>query len=500
MKRSQALSLSVAFAALISSLGGLKLIDNHLNKATAITSTPTDTTAPPITDTTTSSITDTTDTTSVEAHGIDQRISFGEETLIAKEEVGEPNAKFREAKLRGVEAMSQGNYSTAVDAFEEAIKLYPNAPETLIYLNNARIGDGESLTLAIAVPIRDNAEDGEDVAKEMLRGIAHKQNEVNSKGGINGIPLRVLIVDDDSDDEVAKQVAQALVDDDTVLGVIGHFTSDTSLAASDIYQNQGLVMISPTSTSVALSTKGNYIFRSLTTDGFNAAALVDYMLNDLKLRNAAIFYNSDSAYSTKLVEVFKERLFIQDGKVVDEFDLIEETFNANESVQDSIDQGAEVVVLFHNTGVLSKALEVITANEGRLPILSGDSGYKPEMLELHEYTQDIIVTTVPWVLAGSENTPFVKSARQLWKADVSWRTAMTYDAAQALVTALEKATNREDIRATISDPNFSVNGVSEVIKFQENTGDRDGSPLLVTVEAIPGASGQYRFAPVKGSN
>ena len=498
MKKQQVLSLSIASAALLASLGGLKLIDNHLDGTATATPTPSEeTTTTSSTDALSTPPTDTQSSPSVEDSETSQRLSFGEDVLIEKEEIGEPNTNFREAKLRGVEAMSQENYSAAVEAFEEAIKLYPNAPETLIYLNNARIGERESHTLAIAVPIRDNAE---DVAKEMLRGIAHKQNEVNSEGGINGKPLRILIADDDSDEEVAKQVAQALVNSPTVLGVVGHFTSDTSLAASDIYQSQGLVMISPTSTSVALSTKGDYIFRSLTTDGFNAAALVNYMLNELDLKNAAIFFNSDSDYSTKLVEVFKERLFIQDGKVIDEFDLFSEDFDANESVQKSIEQGAEVLILFHNTGVLPKGLEVIKANESRLPILSGDSGYKPEMLELHEYTQDIIVVTVPWVLAGSEDTPFVKSARELWEADVSWRTAMTYDAAQALVTALRGGGSREEIQAALSDPNFSVEGVSDVVKFQENTGDRDGSPLLVTVGTFPNTSEKYRFVPAKSSN
>lgn len=494
MGKSQVLSLSIASAIMLTSFGGLKLVDNHLLEIKAQEQSLPQEEQPPVEPSPTPSA------ASTGNQEIEQRLSFGNRILIEKEEVKEPNIKFQEAKLRGVKAMSQRDYLTASSAFEEAIKIYPNAPETLIYLNNARIGENQSYTLAISVPIKDDRDDGSDVAKEMLRGIAQRQNEINEQGGINDKPLRILIADDDEDKEIAKQIAQALVNDNDILGVVGHFTSDTSLAASEIYQSNNLVMISPTSTSVALSTMGNYIFRSLPTDAFNASRLVDYMLNDLSLKKAVVFYNSDSAYSTKLVEVFKERLFLQDGEVIEEFDLFEDSFDASASVGRALDQDAEVIVLFHNTGLLEKGLEVIKANEGKLPILSGDSGYKPEMLELYEYTKDIIVVTVPWNLAGNENTSFARSARQLWKADVSWRSAMTYDASQALVTALQKASSREEVQATISDPNFTADGVSGTIKFQKNTGDRDGSPLLVTVGEHNENPGSYRFVPAKTAN
>jgi branched-chain amino acid transport system substrate-binding protein len=52
---------------------------------------------------------------------------------------------------------------------------------------------------------------------------------------------------------VAEQVAAALVKNLDILGVVGHFASDTTLAAGKVYQSGQLVAISPVSTSVQLS-------------------------------------------------------------------------------------------------------------------------------------------------------------------------------------------------------------------------------------------------------
>lgn len=438
-----------------------------------------------------------------------ERVSSGDKLLI--EGIEGANSAFYDAQEEGVEAMIDKDYETAEQAFQTALNNYRNAPETVIYKNNADIGGGIAYTIAIAVPIDNETEEGANDAQELLRGIAQAQTEINEAGGINGTPLKVIIADDDSDQSVAKQVAEAFVDNEDILGVVGHYSSDTSLVASDVYQEEGLVMISPTSTSTELSTKGDYIFRSLTTDSFNAAALSRYMTRTLTKEKAAIFYNSGNTYSEGLRELFKKELDFESGEVVAEFDLSKGDFNAadadavaaaaDNAVADAIDNGAEIIALFNSSSppkVFDAALAVIEANQNQLPILSGDSGYKPEMYEISEYTTGTLVVIIPWnLLGGNENSPFSQAARQLWGGDVSWRTAMSYDATQALIEAIKQSDSRSGVQAALLDPGFAAEGVEEPIQFQSTTGDRDGSPKLVTVGPNPQSPGEYRFVLVE---
>src|SRR4028118_1545469 len=96
---------------------------------------------------------------------IEQRLSAGNKLLIA----GGATAKKQEA----VGAIASGNYSAAIANLETSLQANRNDPEALIYLNNARIGNQKSYTIAAAVPI------GSDVnsATEILRGVAQAQNE-----------------------------------------------------------------------------------------------------------------------------------------------------------------------------------------------------------------------------------------------------------------------------------------------------------------------------------
>jgi len=155
-------------------------------------------------------------------------------------------------KQAGTRAIAAGSTHQAINNLENALRVNPNDPEALIYLNNARLGDHKAYTLAVAVPLSHDL----DSALEVLRGVARTQDEVNQSGGIGGTPLRVIIADDENRPDLARAIAQTLVNDPDVLGVVGHCGSEAALAA--IYQQQQLVAISPLSTSVDLSNAGSY--------------------------------------------------------------------------------------------------------------------------------------------------------------------------------------------------------------------------------------------------
>lgn len=74
------------------------------------------------------------------------------------------------------------------------------------------------------------------MAKEILRGVAQAQDEVNRSGGINGKLLQVAIANDDNEANQAQQIAKQFVQDTSILAVVGHNSSNASIAAAPIYQ------------------------------------------------------------------------------------------------------------------------------------------------------------------------------------------------------------------------------------------------------------------------
>ena len=416
---------------------------------------------------------------------IQQRLSAGKKLLIPE--------KATTTKQSAIQAIASNNYNAAISDLEASLKTNRNDPEALIYLNNARIGDRKSYTIAAAVPI------GADIngALEILRGVAQAQNEINQSGGISGTPLKVLIANDDNNPEIASQIASALANNSEILGVIGHFSSDTTLAASKVYQQNQLVAISPTSTSVQLSGVGSNIFRTVPSDRFAANALSRYMLTKLQKKKAAKFFNSASGYSKSLKSEFTTALYGDGGQIVSEFDFSNGNFNAAESVKSAIDQGAEVIMLASNSATLDQALQVVQVNAKRLPLLAGDDVYTAKTLQIGGAAAADMVLAVPWHILADPQSNFPQTSKQLWNGEVSWRTALAYDAATALIVGLGRNPTRTGIQQALSASDFSAKGASGPIRFLPS-GDRNRAVQLVIVQPGKRTSYGYEFVPISG--
>ncbi|MGL5076417.1 MAG: ABC transporter substrate-binding protein, partial [Waterburya sp.] len=275
-----------------------------------------------------------------------KRFSLGEHLLI--------KARATNEKQQGIKAFANQDYQQAIALFQASLEQFPNDPETLIYLNNAQVATLNPVKIAVVVPIVSNV----NVAQEMLRGVAQAQDEFNSQGG----NLQVKIVNDQNQPEIATQVANELVKDQSILGLIGHYSSDATLAAAPVYEQNSLVAISPTSTSVSLAEAGDYIFRTVPSDLLAGNSLAEYFL-ELNKQKAAIFYNSESNYSNSLKDAFNTNLLSNGGEIVAESDVIASNFNAAEAVQQAIDRGAEALVFLTTSDTLNQTFDIAAVND-----------------------------------------------------------------------------------------------------------------------------------------
>jgi branched-chain amino acid transport system substrate-binding protein len=417
-------------------------------------------------------------------------LSAGDKNIGGAE--GQSSSAFLPAKNAGVAALGNKNYAQATIEFEKALKVTPNAPETHIYANNAKIGDGKALMIGVAVPMKSDTPG----ALEMLRGVAQAQTEINKNGGINGTPLKVMIADDADEAKTAGNVAESFGKDDKILGVVGHFSSDSSISAAEVYKKSQLVNISPVSSSVKLSGFSKYAFRTIPSDAVAAKALSDYALNVIKRKKAIVFFNGDSGYSKSLKSEFVTDMGLGGGTVVQEVDMNAADFNANTALTQATTLGADVIMLAANTGTLPKAMQVVEINNKKLPLLGGDDVYSPKTLELGKAKAEGLVVAVPWHIDGDPKAVFAASSRQFWKAEVNWRTALSYDAVQALAAALKTNPTRAGVQTALSNPTFQTTGSSGNVKFQPS-GDRNANIQLVKV--VPGTKSKlgFDFVPVK---
>jgi len=422
-------------------------------------------------------------------------LSCGEEILF-------PTAAPPE-KQKGVKAFAQGNYQNAIQWLVKARQKQPNDPEILIYLNNAQLAGKPSHKIAAVVPISGNP----FTAQEILWGVAQAQNEVNQGQKIRGKGLLVEIGDDANTPEQAKEIAGVLASDSDILAVIGHYASEVTLAAVGVYQQHQLVMISPTSTSEDLSSinQGNSIFfRTVPSDRISAQALSGYLSNQIRQPKVAIFYNPQSNFSKSLRDQFHASYSGSGGEIVTEFANLSDPFlNASQAINQAQKQGVTTLVLFPDGQTdpfaFRNALKIVKANQGRYWIAGGDSLYSSEVLQLvAPETLTHFVVPIPWHPLNSPNSQFPQTANNLWREEVTWRTALAYDATQALIAALEDLPNPDRIllQKTLRDANFQTTGATGVISFQVNGNRSQPISELIKVIKTNCSVPNYRFVPV----
>ncbi|MEG4988207.1 ABC transporter substrate-binding protein [Microcoleus sp. BR0-C5] len=445
--------------------GAYKFLPGLLNAKTS--NTPTSTSTP----------------TTIASGAIANRISLGNQILLTSYTTPDKQA--------GVQAFAEGNYQAAAQYFQKSLQQNRNDPETIIYLNNATASNGSSLKIAVSVPIGSNP----NVAQEILRGVAQAQDEINTSGGIKGAKLQVEIVNDDNSPEVVREVARTLTKDQNILAVIGHNASNASLEAAPIYQQEKLVMVTPTSFANNLSGFGSYIFRTVPNISLMAAPLAEYAVKTAGQTNIAVCYDSQAPDNISFKDEFVASLTAAGGKLVPTVcDFSLPSFNPESAIADAVSKGAQGLMVAPHIDRIDRAISLARSNRGKLPLYGSTTLYTFQTLKDGQKDVDGLVLPVPWHPETNPGSRFPENARQRWGGIVNWRTATSFDATQAVIAGLRQSNTREGLQQALRNASFSAAGSSEDVKFLP-TGDRAGKPILVQVKQ--GGSTGYNFVPLR---
>lgn len=159
---------------------------------------------------------------------------------------------------------------------------------------------GDVIVYAIAPLSGFQAEGGQTV----VGGVRLAAEQANRAGGLLGYRVKVVVVDDEADSDVAVTVAEsireAIQGGERVLGVIGHYNSGQTLAAMEIYKDLDIVVITPTASDVSLTQKGyTNFFRVNATDATQAPADAEFIVETVGSSRIAVVH-ADNEYGRGL--------------------------------------------------------------------------------------------------------------------------------------------------------------------------------------------------------
>jgi branched-chain amino acid transport system substrate-binding protein len=148
-------------------------------------------------------------------------------------------------------------------------------------------------------------------------GIKLALEEINQAGGVKGKKLRLITYDDKGDAKEAGTAVTRLINKDQVVAVLGEVASSMSLAGGPVCQENGVPMVSPSSTNAKVTKIGDMIFRVCFIDAFQGWVCAKFAREDAKLKatKAAILYDQSAAYAVGLQEEFDKAFTKLGGQI-----------------------------------------------------------------------------------------------------------------------------------------------------------------------------------------
>src|SRR5579863_7653202 len=126
---------------------------------------------------------------------------------------------------------------------------------------------------------------------QLVQGTSQAVEDINKAGGILGQQITLEQGDDVSDPKQGVSVANKFVGDGVKL-VVGHFNSGVTIPASDVYAENGILMITPSATNPKVTDRGLWdVFRTCGRDDQQGMLWAQYARDKLKGKKIAVVHD-----------------------------------------------------------------------------------------------------------------------------------------------------------------------------------------------------------------
>jgi branched-chain amino acid transport system substrate-binding protein len=300
----------------------------------------------------------------------------------------------------------------------------------------------------------------------------------NEAGGINGLPIELLIRDDKRDPVLSTQHASELIDAG-VLAIVGPDYSAVAVEVGAIVQQHGIPMVTTYPTNPNVTRNGNFSFMGAYTDPYQASAAADFAVQELNAMTAAVLTEIGSSYGAGLSNAFIERFTALGGTIaVQQFYETDATdFTEQLMAIVAVDPPVDVVFL----GGLGPKFP-LAVKQAKTPaigitatFLGGDGWDRPDLVEIGGkaiegsfFANHFSPGAPPEQLSEGERQ-FITAYTALFGVAPDGPAALGYDSTAIIIEAMRRsadmtpATIRDQIEAT---QNYS--GAAMLSRFDEN--------------------------------
>lgn len=329
-----------------------------------------------------------------------------------------------------------------------------------------------------------------DVGESGYRAVMVAVEQINREGGINGRLVVVEPRDDAQNRETALQAAEALVAAQ-VDAVIGPFTSGMAMAMVPIFNKAGILVISPTISSIDLYGKDDFLVRMNRTTRDNAHDYAHMLYGRgqkhialaVDMRNRAFtesWYNEFQKAMTQLAGARVERVDYESSDSTDFAAVIRQMIDTRPEGLLFVSGALDVARLAQQARNLAPSLPISACEwAGSEQLLELGGEVVNGLLIVQNFNRD---DTTPRYVA------FREAYSRRFQVHPGYSSVMAYDAATVLFTALRKKSANETPKQAVLKYG-PYQGLHQTIAFDAN-GDTDKKVFFTEIQ-----NGKFNILP-----
>ena len=273
---------------------------------------------------------------------------------------------------------------------------------------------------------------------QLKEGAEQAVKDINAKGGVLGKQLQLEIGDDACDPKQAVSVANKFASDGVVF-VDGHFCSSSSIPASKVYTEEGILQITPASTNPAFTDNGSWnTFRTCGRDDQQGEVAGKFLKDHFGSQKIAIL-DDNSTYGKGLADQTRKFFNQAGGKEAMNATYVPGERDYSALVSRMKDAGIQVIYIggYHTeTGLIARQAKEQGMN---VTIVGGDALQTNEFPQIAGPASEGVMMTFPSDPRKRPTAATVVKEFQDQKIDPEGYVLYTYAAMQVWAQAAQKA-------------------------------------------------------------
>jgi len=260
-----------------------------------------------------------------------------------------------------------------------------------------------------------------------------------------------------------------LADVKKVKVILGPGLSGISQSVAPFAEKSKVVCISSVATADTLKYAGDYYFRNVPPNSYQAKTIASYLRKDLSMKKVGVFYENN-AFGRNMDDIFNKFFKEAGGSISYRFSYEENQTDFTNVIDKAINNEVDYLFIPSTSKSLAMFIRQLRERNINLPIITGDGGYGDELNSIAGATADGMICTLMAVedTTSAKFKEFSKKYKSKYNKEPDVYALYSYDAARIIgdcINSLGSNFSSDEVKQCLYDKEFI--GLAGAFDFDE---------------------------------